>query len=223
MRKAFLKFFSYRVKFRKIVKIVWPGRENNETKHFARLSSLTALLLQSVCNICALLWTDLNITHYSTTLIAPPFPSWFTYPWAHYDLGTSSLTVLVAWGGGAIDHHVKSSSQFCVFFDYNLGQPLAFGFIKFPINPLTLPITILCQPTAPAFLRLGGKGLLAVIAVPTQVGLASRCERKAGDGWGHCCSLQGKGVRAEVSEFRRLIILVKEMKVNNHEYIETDR
>jgi len=35
--------------------------------------------------------------------------------------------------------------------------------------------------------------------------------------------LQGKGVRAEVSEFRRLIILVKEVKVNNHEYIETDR
>ena len=61
---------------------------------------------------------------------------------------------------------------------------LAFGLMKFPITPLTLPITILCQPTPPAFLQLGGKGILAATAVPTAMGLNSRCERKSGDVWG---------------------------------------
>ena len=62
--------------------------------------------------------------------------------------------------------------------------------MKFPITPLTLPITIRCQSTAPAFLQLGGQGLLAETAVPTAMGLGSRCERKTGDVWGgnvaHC-------------------------------------
>ena len=62
--------------------------------------------------------------------------------------------------------------------------------MKFPITPLTLPITIHCQPTPPAFLQLGGQGLLTATAVPTQVGLGCRCERKTGDVWGgrfaHC-------------------------------------
>jgi len=37
--------------------------------------------------------------------------------------------------------------------------------MKFPITPLTLPITILCQSTPPAFLQLGGQGLLTATAV----------------------------------------------------------
>ena len=61
--------------------------------------------------------------------------------------------------------------------------------MKFPITPLTLPITILCQSTLPAFLQLGGQGLLTATAVPTAMGFG-RCERKAGDVWGgiiaHC-------------------------------------
>ena len=59
-----------------------------------------------------------------------------------------------------------------------------------PFTPLTVPITILCQSTAPAFLQLGGKGLFTAIAVPTQAGLGFRCVRKTADVWGgifsHC-------------------------------------
>jgi len=62
--------------------------------------------------------------------------------------------------------------------------------MKFPITPLTLPITILCQSTVPAFLQLGGQGLLAAIAVPTAMGLCLRWNRKTADVWGgrvaHC-------------------------------------
>ena len=61
--------------------------------------------------------------------------------------------------------------------------------MKFPIAPLTLPITIHCQSTTPAFLQLVGKGLLTATAVPTAMGFG-RCERKTGDVWGgivaHC-------------------------------------
>ena len=56
--------------------------------------------------------------------------------------------------------------------------------MKFPITILTLPITVHCQSTVPTFLQLGGQGLLTAIAVPTAVGLGSRCERKTGDVWG---------------------------------------
>ena len=61
--------------------------------------------------------------------------------------------------------------------------------MKFLITPLTLPITVLCHSTAPAFLQLGGQGLLTATAVPTAMGFG-RCERKTGDVWGgrvaHC-------------------------------------
>ena len=54
-----------------------------------------------------------------------------------------------------------------------------------PFTPLTLPITIHCQSTPPAFLQLGGKGLFTAIAVPTQAGLSFRCERKTADFWSY--------------------------------------
>ena len=82
--------------------------------------------------------------------------------------------------------------------------------MKFPITPLTLPITILCQPTPPAFLQLGGQGLLTATAVPTQVGLGFRCERKTGDVWGgifaHC---RGGEFRQKRSDDVTIIALVR--------------
>ena len=45
---------------------------------------------------------------------------------------------------------------------------LAFHLMKFPITPLTLPITVHCQTTPPAFLQLGGKGILSATAVQQQ-------------------------------------------------------
>jgi len=82
--------------------------------------------------------------------------------------------------------------------------------MKFPINPLTLPITIHCQSTAPAFLQLGGKGILSATAVPTAAGLGSTCERKAGDVWGgivaHC---RGGEFRQKRSDDVTIIALVK--------------
>jgi len=37
--------------------------------------------------------------------------------------------------------------------------------MKFPIAPLRLPITILCQSTLPEFLQLGEKGILSTTTV----------------------------------------------------------
>ena len=87
---------------------------------------------------------------------------------------------------------------------------LAFHLMKFPITPLTLPITILCQPTPPAFLQLGGKGLLTATAVPTATVLSFRCERKTGDDWGgrvaHC---RGGEFRQKRSDDVTIIALVR--------------
>jgi len=73
--------------------------------------------------------------------------------------------------------------------------------MKFPITPLTVPITIHCQSTPPAFLQLGGQGILAATAVPTTGGLGSRCERKVGDVWGgsvaHCRGRTGSSSMTE--------------------------
>ena len=80
--------------------------------------------------------------------------------------------------------------------------------MKFPITPLTLPITIHCQSTPPAFLQLGGKGLLTATAVPTAMGF-DRCERKAADVWGgrvaHC---RGGEFRQKRSDDVTIIALV---------------
>jgi len=85
--------------------------------------------------------------------------------------------------------------------------------MKFPITPLTLPITIFCQSTPPAFLQLGGKGLLAATAVPTQAGLGTGCERKTGDVWvgtvAHCRGRKSKSYRDDVTiiaQMRRDIV-----------------
>ena len=56
--------------------------------------------------------------------------------------------------------------------------------MEFPITPLTLPITILCQSTLRTFQQLGGKGITTAIAVPTATVLGSRCERRCRDIWG---------------------------------------
>ena len=100
---------------------------------------------------------------------------------------------------------------FYVCVNDNLSQPLAFDLMKFPMTPLTLPITILCQPTPPAFLQLGGQGFLTATAVPTQVGLSSRCERKTADVWGgifaHCC--RGGEFRQKRSDDVTIIALVR--------------
>jgi len=73
---------------------------------------------------------------------------------------------------------------------------LAFDLMKFPITPLTLPITILCQSAPAAFLQLGGKGILTATAVPTAMGLSFKRERKTGDVWGgsvaHCRGRTGR-------------------------------
>jgi len=82
--------------------------------------------------------------------------------------------------------------------------------MKFPITPLTLPITILCQSTPPAFLQLGGKGILTATAVPTAMVLGSTCERKTGDVWGgifaHC---RGGEFRQKRSDVVTIIALVR--------------
>ena len=73
--------------------------------------------------------------------------------------------------------------------------------MKFPITPLTLPITIHCLSTPPAFLQLSGQGLLTATAVPTAAGLGSRCERKTADVWGgivaHCRGGEFRQKRAD--------------------------
>ena len=81
--------------------------------------------------------------------------------------------------------------------------------MKFPITPLTLPITILCQSTPPAFLQLGGQGLLTATAVPTAMGFG-RCERKTADVWGgifaHC---RGGEFRQKRSDDVTIIALMR--------------
>jgi len=81
--------------------------------------------------------------------------------------------------------------------------------MKFPIAPLTLPITILCQSTPPAFLQLDGKGILSTTAVPTAMG-SGRCERKTTDVWGgrvaHC---RDREFRQKRSDDDTIIALVR--------------